>query len=85
MTSEIIGPLTPKSLAQNHRNRQMGTREYLLEKAKKQGLEKGKLEERAKAKAEKLKSALDFKKMGIPLADIAKGLGLSIEEIDSLV
>src|SRR5690606_14636951 len=32
----------------------MGTREYLLDKAKKQGLERGKQEERAKAEAEKL-------------------------------
>src|SRR5690606_361627 len=31
----------------------MGTREYLLDKAKKQGLEKGRQEERARAEAEK--------------------------------
>ncbi|MBE8722017.1 hypothetical protein [Sphingobacterium pedocola] len=67
----------------------MGTREYLLEKAKKQGLEQGKLEERTKAEAEKLAEkramALEFKKMGIPVADIAKGTGLSVEEINNLV
>ncbi|PRD44530.1 RpnC/YadD family protein [Sphingobacterium haloxyli] len=38
----------------------MGTREYLLDKAKKQGLEKGKQEERAKAKAEKLAEKRTF-------------------------
>ncbi|SEL93987.1 Rpn family recombination-promoting nuclease/putative transposase [Parapedobacter koreensis] len=41
-------------------------------------------EERAKAHAEKLKSALEFKKMGMPVADIAKGLGLPVEEVEKL-
>ncbi len=41
-------------------------------------------QERTKAYAEKLKSALEFKKMGIPVADIAKGLQLSIEEVEKL-
>ncbi|PRD51981.1 hypothetical protein [Sphingobacterium gobiense] len=70
----------------------MGTREYLLDKAKRQGLEKGlqkgKQEERAKAEAEKLaeklKSALNFKKMGIPARDIAEGLGLTVEQVEKL-
>ncbi|GGH12128.1 hypothetical protein FAZ19_09510 [Sphingobacterium alkalisoli] len=70
------------------RNTTMGTREYLLEKAKNQ--ERAKAEklleqERAKAEAEKRTIALEFKKMGVSIADIAKGTGLSIEEIDSLV
>ncbi|WP_293942678.1 MULTISPECIES: hypothetical protein [unclassified Sphingobacterium] len=62
----------------------MGTQEYLLDKAEKQGIEKGRLEERAKLKAEKRTIALEFKKMGLPVADIAKGTGLSIEEIEKL-
>ena len=69
----------------------MGTREYLLEKAKNEGITLGvkkaeKLleEEREKAKAEKLKSALEFKKMGVPVADIAKGLELPVEEVKKL-
>lgn len=41
-------------------------------------------EERKKAKAEKLKSALEFKKMGVPVADIAKGLELPVEEVEKL-
>ena len=41
-------------------------------------------EERAKAAAEKRKIALEFKKMGVPIADIAKGTGLSVEEIEAL-
>ncbi len=41
-------------------------------------------EERAKAEAEKRKIALEFKKMGVSLADIAKGTGLSIEEVENL-
>ncbi|MEN5055717.1 hypothetical protein [Sphingobacterium kitahiroshimense] len=74
----------------------MGTQEYLLDKAEKQGIEKGiakgRLEERAKLKVEKQKAehekaiavALEFKKMGLPLADIAKGTGLSIEEVEKI-
>jgi len=62
----------------------MGTQEYLLDKAEKEGIEKGRLEERAKLKAEKRAIALEFKKMGLPVADIANGTGLSIEEIEKL-
>jgi len=69
----------------------MSTYELLIEK----GAEKGRKEERARAQrlieqerakayAEKLKSALEFKKMGLPVADIAKGLQLSFEEVDKL-
>jgi hypothetical protein len=48
------------------------------------GIEKGRLEERAKIIAEKRVIALEFKKMGLPFADIAKGTGLSIAEIEKL-
>jgi len=81
------------------RSEPMGTQEYLLERAQKEGLAKGKLAERAVAKrlieeerarakaeklAEKLDSALNFKKMGVPVQDIAKGLGLTVEEVEKL-
>jgi len=47
--------------------------------------ERAKVEqERAKAYADKLESALKFKKMGIPVADIAEGLQLSVEEVEKL-
>jgi len=49
-----------------------------------EGLHKGRLEERAKAKAEKLKSALNLKKRGLPIKDIAEDLGLTVEEIEKL-
>ncbi|WP_367208859.1 Rpn family recombination-promoting nuclease/putative transposase [Sphingobacterium sp. R2] len=63
------------------RSNTMGTREYLLDKAEKQGIEKGKVEgEREKAIA----IALEFKKMGLPVVDIAKGTGLSVEDIEKL-
>src|SRR5690606_5870344 len=77
----------------------MGTREYLLDKAERKGLETGMQrgkneerakaakilqEERAKADAEKLESALNFKKMGVPVEDIAKGLGLTVEQVEKL-
>lgn len=55
-----------------------------LQEGLEKGLQQGRIEERAKAKAEKLKSALNFKKMGLPIEDIAKGLGLSVEEIEKL-
>ncbi|GAA4178906.1 hypothetical protein [Sphingobacterium ginsenosidimutans] len=59
------------------RNTVMGTNEYLLDKAKKEGLEKGKREEA-------IAIALEFKKMGLPLEDIAKGTGLTVKEIEEL-
>ncbi|MGJ1534899.1 hypothetical protein ACR784_07765 [Sphingobacterium multivorum] len=47
------------------------------EKGLKTGIEKGKREET-------IAIAMEFKKMGLPIADIAKGTGLSIEEIEKL-
>ena len=63
----------------------MGTREYLLDKAKKEGIQTG--IEKGKADGERKKAiaiALEFKKMGLPIADIAKGTGLTVEEIEKL-
>jgi len=54
----------------------MGTTEYLLDKAKK--------EERAKAEAEKLKSAQKMKDSGFDNKLIADILGLSVEQIEKL-
>lgn len=48
-----------------------------LAHAEKKGIEKGKREEA-------IAIALEFKKMGIPIADIARGTGLSVEEIEKL-
>lgn len=56
----------------------------VIEIVKKQERQQGRLEERAKAEAEKLKSALSFKNMGIPVEDIAKGLGLTVEQVERL-
>ncbi|SEL41220.1 RpnC/YadD family protein [Parapedobacter koreensis] len=54
----------------------------------KRGEAKGIEKERAKAEAEKLaekrKIALEFKNLGVSIADIAKGTGLSIEEVEKL-
>ena len=55
-----------------------------VQKGLEKGLKKGRMEERAKAEAERLQSALSFKKMGIPVEDIAKGLGLTIEQVEEL-
>ncbi|QQD12687.1 hypothetical protein [Sphingobacterium sp. UDSM-2020] len=48
-----------------------------IEKGIQSGIEKGKREE-------SIAIALEFKKMGLPIADIAKGTGLTIEEIEKL-
>lgn len=67
----------------------------VIEIVKKQERQQGRLEERAKtakllreerarAEAEKLESALNFKKMGVPVEDIAKGLGLTVEQVEKL-
>ncbi len=51
-------------------------------------MEKGRLEERAKAEAEKLaeklKSALEFKKIVVAVEDIAKALRLTVEQVEEL-
>ncbi|MGF7025870.1 hypothetical protein [Sphingobacterium sp. HSC-15S19] len=61
---------------------------YAEKEGMEKGLEKGRLEERAKAEAEqladKLKSALEFKKIGVAVEDIAKALGLTIEQVEVL-
>lgn len=62
----------------------MGVIEIVKKQERLQGMQKGRLEERAKAEAEKLESALNFKKMGVSVEDIAKGLGLSIEQVEKL-
>jgi predicted transposase/invertase (TIGR01784 family) len=47
--------------------------------------EEGKLEGKLEGKFEEAREiARTFKKMGLPLKDIAKGTGLSIEEIEKL-
>ncbi|QQT62488.1 hypothetical protein I6I97_01305 [Sphingobacterium multivorum] len=56
--------------------------------AEKEGMEKGRLEERAKAEAEKLaeklKSALEFKKIVVAVEDIDKALRLTVEQVEEL-
>lgn len=52
--------------------------------ASEKGIEKGIEMERAKALEEKKAMAKTFKNLGISAADIAKGTGLSIEEIEKL-
>jgi hypothetical protein len=53
-----------------------------LEKGLKKGLEKGRLEERAKA--DKLKFALELRKMGVAVEDIGKALGLTVEQVTEM-
>src|SRR5690606_3987380 len=55
--------------------------DYAVNEAVKEADLKAREEERAKAEVEKRKIALEFKNLGVPVADIAKGTGLSIEEI----
>ncbi|MCY4778898.1 hypothetical protein ORI89_04500 [Sphingobacterium sp. UT-1RO-CII-1] len=56
-------------------------REKGLQKGLQTGLEKGKADGK---REEAIAIALEFKKMGLPIADIAKGTGLSVEEIEKL-
>ncbi|MBC7553932.1 MAG: PD-(D/E)XK nuclease family transposase [Taibaiella sp.] len=55
--------------------------DYAVNTAKQEGKIEGKIEERAKAEAEKRISALALRKMGLPVPDIAKALGLSEDEV----
>ncbi|MCW8310851.1 hypothetical protein K7A41_06420 [Sphingobacterium sp. InxBP1] len=55
------------------------------EKGLKTGIEKGIVKGIEKGKREEaIAIALEFKKMGLPIADIAKGTGLSVDEIEKL-
>lgn len=56
-------------------------REKGMEKGIQAGIEKGKADGK---REEAIAIALEFKKMGLPVADIAKGTGLTIEEIEKL-
>jgi hypothetical protein len=62
----------------------MGVIEILKKQERQAGIQQGIEKERARAEAEKLDSALEFKKMGIAVADIAKALGLTVEQVDAL-
>lgn len=60
---------------------QMGVIETIKRQEREKGIQKGKADgEREKA----ITIALEFKKMGLPIADIAKGTGLSIKEVEKL-
>lgn len=62
------------------RSATVGTREYLLEKAKNEGI----VLERSKAEFEKRRIALEFKKLEVSVANISKATGLPVEEIEKL-
>ncbi len=55
-----------------------------IEQGIEQGIEKGRMEERARAEAEKHGSAIELKKIGVAAADIARAMGLSVEEVKKL-
>jgi len=59
----------------------MGIEEFLLDQAKKEGIEKG--IEKGKLE-EAIAIAIEMKKDGIPLTQIAKFTKLTIEEIEKL-
>ncbi|WP_257667210.1 Rpn family recombination-promoting nuclease/putative transposase [Parapedobacter tibetensis] len=83
-----------KGLPKKIKDKVMSTYDLLVEKGRKEERakaqrlieqERAKAEqERAKAYAEKLNSASEFKKMGVPVEDIAKGLQLSVEDVEKL-
>ncbi|MCY4780604.1 hypothetical protein ORI89_13165 [Sphingobacterium sp. UT-1RO-CII-1] len=61
----------------------MGVLEIVKRQEREKGLQTGL--EKGKADGEREKAiALEFKKMGLPIVDITKGTGLSIEEIEKL-
>lgn len=58
--------------------------DYAVNEAVKEADLKAREEERTKAELEKRKIALEFKNLGVSVSDIAKGTGLSIDEIEKL-
>jgi len=55
-----------------------------IEQGIKKGIEQGIEKAQAKALEEKKEIARNFKNLGVPITDIAKGIGLSEEEIEAL-
>ena len=60
---------------------EMGVIETIKRQEREKGVQKGKIEGK---REEAIAIALEFKKMGLPIVDIAKGTGLSVEEIEKL-
>jgi predicted transposase/invertase (TIGR01784 family) len=64
---------------------QMGVIETIKRQEREKGIQTGKAKGFAEGERKKaLETALEFKKMGLPIADIAKGTGLTIDEIEKL-
>ena len=61
-----------------------GSIAFAEDRAFEKGLEKGAQLERAKAESEKRETACNLKNMSMPVEDIAKVTGLSIQEIEAL-
>jgi len=55
-----------------------------MEKGMEKGIEKGRKEERAKAEAERIASAMNLKKIGVSPKDIARSLGMAVEQVERL-
>jgi hypothetical protein len=66
------------------RTRPMGVKEILLERREREGIEKGKEEERTKALDEKKAIARNLRNKNIDLQIIAEATNLSIEEVKAL-
>ncbi|PTS96287.1 hypothetical protein DBR11_19495 [Pedobacter sp. HMWF019] len=66
----------------------MGTDELIIAMAEDRGAKKAEKKAEAQANrkvlAEKKAIARNFKKLGVAIPDIAKGLGLTVEEIERL-
>ncbi|PUV22917.1 hypothetical protein [Sphingobacterium athyrii] len=60
---------------------EMGVIETIKRQEREKGVQKSKIEGK---REEAIAIALEFKKMGLPIVDIAKGTGLFIEEIEQL-
>ena len=58
--------------------------DYAVKTAKEEGIKEGIKEERVKAEAEKRGIAVELKRMGMPVADIASAVGLTLKEIEQL-
>ncbi|UZJ64353.1 hypothetical protein OKW96_18550 [Sphingobacterium sp. KU25419] len=64
---------------------EMGVIETIKRQEREKGIQTGKAKGFAEGERKKaLETALEFKKMGLPIADIAKGTGLTIDEIEKL-
>lgn len=82
--SEINRKFDEKIIQLSGGTTDMGVIEIVKKQERQKGLQEGRLEERAKAEAEKREIAREMKRDGLPVEQIAKFTKLTVKEVEKL-